>query len=98
MNEHDEPGQIPPLLQEPRQECPPLDWLRRLLECNPFYLVSAACLLYGIYRFTIDPTFRGAELGPISTIFGSLQLYEILLVVTAIFLAWRRIWYDSTLL
>jgi len=99
MNESEASSPIPPPPLKAHYEGQPLShWIRRLLECNPFYLVSAACLLYGIYRFTIDPAFRGAELGPVSTIFGSLQLYEILLVATAIFLAWRRIWYDSTLL
>ncbi|HXI84587.1 MAG TPA: hypothetical protein VNL17_10935 [Verrucomicrobiae bacterium] len=72
--------------------------MRRFLACNPFYLISAACLLYGSYRFTTGPAFRAAELGPVSTIFGSLQIYEMLLATTAIFLASRQIWYDSTLL
>ncbi len=98
MNEHEHAGQIPPLLNQIPDKRTFLYWTRRLLDCNPLYLVSAACLLYGSYLFTIDPAFRGAEFGPITTIFSSLQLYEILLVVTAIILARRQIWYDSTLL
>src|SRR5579859_1007974 len=101
MNEHEQTGQIPqipPLLSQTQDEHPLHYWARRLLDCNPFYLVSAACLLYGSYLFTVDPAYRGAELGPITTIFSSLQLYEILLVATAIMLARRQIWYDSTLL
>ena len=27
-------------------------WLRRFFACNPFYLVSAALLLYGVFRHT----------------------------------------------
>lgn len=85
------------------QQCPPdestlMIWTRRLLACNPFYLVSAACLLYGLYCLTLDPAFREGAISQLATIFGSLQLYEILLVATAIFLASRRIWYDATLL
>jgi len=87
----------PPLLN-PTTESQIFYWCRRLLACNPFYLISAACLLYGMYQLTIDPTFRGEEHRQLATIFGSLQFYEVLLVSTAIFLAWRKIWYDSTLL
>ena len=75
-----------------------LHWLRRLLVCNPFYLISAALLLYGFYRVSVDPGFMGSEPAQLAFNFTSLQLYEILLVVTAVFLARRRIWYDSTLL
>ena len=28
-------------------------WAKRLLACNPFYLLSAALLLYGCYRISI---------------------------------------------
>src|SRR6266853_1775679 len=73
-------------------------WLKLLLACNPFYLVSAALLLYGFYRVSIDPTFLKAEISQLVFNFTSLQFYETLLVITAIFLARRRIWYDSTLL
>ena len=31
-------------------------WMRKFLACNPFYLASAALLLYGVYRVSIDPT------------------------------------------
>ena len=32
-------------------------WLKRFLACNPFYLVSAALLLFGFYRISVDPGF-----------------------------------------
>src|SRR5882672_8161332 len=73
-------------------------WLRRFLACNPFYLVSAALLLYGFYRVSVDPTFLSEERAQLTFNFTSLQFYELLLVITAIFLARRRIWYDSALL
>lgn len=73
-------------------------WVKRFLACNPFYLVSAALLLYGFYRVSVDATFLRGELAQLWFNFGSLQCYEILLVLTAILLARRRIWYDSTLL
>jgi hypothetical protein len=95
-NKHSSP--VPPLLKPALIDQPLSHVMKRLLACNPFYLISAACLLYGSYQFTMAPSFRAAELGPVSTIFGTLQIYELLLVITAIFLASREIWYDSTLL
>lgn len=73
-------------------------WVKRFLACNPFYLVSAALLLYGFYRVSMDANFLRGELAQLWFNFGSLQCYEVLLVLTAILLARRRIWYDSTLL
>jgi len=73
-------------------------WAKRFLACNPFYLVSAALLLYGFYRVSVDANFLRGELAQLWFNFGSLQCYELLLVLTAILLARRRIWYDSTLL
>jgi hypothetical protein len=73
-------------------------WFRRFLACNPFYLVSAALLLYGFYRVSIDPNFLHGEIAQLTFDMTSLQLYELLLVVTAIWLARRSVWYDSTLL
>src|ERR1039457_7214901 len=73
-------------------------WVKRFLACNPFYLVSAALLLYGFYRVSMDANFLRGELVQLWFNFGSLQCYEVLLVLTAILLARRRIWYDSTLL
>ncbi len=73
-------------------------WLKKFLACNPFYLVSAALLLYGFYLVSSDANFPGREVYQLGFNFGSLQFYELLLVATAIFLARRRIWYDSVLL
>ena len=73
-------------------------WLKKFLACNPFYLVSAALLLYGFYLVSSDANFPGREVSQLGFNFGSLQFYEVLLVATAIFLGRRRIWYDSMLL
>src|SRR2546428_4633483 len=73
-------------------------WLKRFFSCNPFYIFSAALLLYGLYRVSIDPHFLSKETSHLIFNFSSLQCYELLLVLTAIFLARRRIWYDSMLL
>jgi hypothetical protein len=37
-------------------------WVKRFLACNPFYLVSAALLLYGFYRVSVDADFLRGEL------------------------------------
>jgi hypothetical protein len=73
-------------------------WLKRFLAGNPFYIVSAALLLYGIYCVSMDPRFSSREIQQMVFNFGSLQVYGIVLTLTALFLARRRIWYDSTLL
>ncbi len=73
-------------------------WLRSFLASNPFYLMSAALLLFGIYRISVGPGLFKTEMAQLAFNFGSLQFYEILLVGTAILLARRAVWYDSTLL
>ena len=106
MNEH-EPSALPPIiaacpssdeLLEQRQPKPVSWWLRKLFACNPFYLVSAALLLFGCYRVSIDAPLFSLETARLLFNFTAVQVYEVLLVVTAIFLARRSIWYDSTLL
>ncbi|MBA4149895.1 MAG: hypothetical protein H0X66_17425 [Verrucomicrobia bacterium] len=72
--------------------------LKWLFSRNPFYIFSAGLLLYAIYRLSIDPRMFATELGQLLFNFGSFQVYELLLVGTAIFLARRQIGYDSALL
>lgn len=98
QNPDEDPVGDSPDLAEPTTERTRPHWLKRCLACNPFYLVSAALLLYGFYRISIDSSFLKEETAHLLFNFASLQIYELLLVVTAIFLAARRIWYDSTLL
>lgn len=94
---------VPPLMPEgvPAQEMQTnasVSWLRRLLVCNPFYLASAALLLFGLSRLTQDPRFLTTETREVLFQFGVLQAYGFLLVGTGLWLARRRIWYDSALL
>jgi hypothetical protein len=104
MNEHDESEIIaPPTISAPldpkRPEPKPFSyWAKRFLVCNPFYLVSAALLLFGMYRISVDRNLFTEEISQLAFNLSSLEFYEALLVMTAIFLAGRRIWYDSTLL
>ena len=77
---------------------PALDWLRRLLVCNPFFLGSAALLLFGLNRLSVDPGFLEREEAKLLFNFSALEAYEILVVATAIVLSRRALWYDSALL
>src|SRR5436190_9694043 len=86
----------PPVIVEP-----PIEWrmwAKRLLICNPFFLCSAALLLFGVNRLSLDPNFLGDETRNLLFNFYALQFYEVLVVATAIVLARRRVWYDSALL
>jgi hypothetical protein len=69
-----------------------------LIRCNPFYLISAVLLLYGVYRASIDPAFFSTEARQVIFNFGSLELYGLMLVGTITLLARRKIWYDAALL
>src|SRR5215469_9013652 len=73
-------------------------WLRKFFACNPFYLMSAALLLYGCYSVSVDETFINGEKARLLFNFSSVQVYELLLVLFAIFLARRCLWYDSMVL
>jgi len=104
MNENDQTG-VPPLIAPapqiiiPPSYPKPLSWwLKKFFASNPFYLVSAMLLLYGCYRVLLEPFFFSQENARLLFNFVSVQTYEVLLVLIAIFLAGRKIWYDSTLL
>ena len=102
MNENSDATNIPDpvsstssheLLASPRSH-----WIKPLLAFNPFYLISAALLLDGFYLISVDPNFLQREISQLVFNFTALQFYEVLLVITAVFLVRRNIWYDSTLL
>jgi hypothetical protein len=83
------------------QPAPAIDvrkWTKRIIAGNPFYLLSAGLLLYGINLLTTDPKLVGAEFSMLRFNFCALVIYELMLVTTAIALARRRIWYDALLL
>src|SRR5678815_1262179 len=73
-------------------------WVSLLLAGNPFYIASAAMLLFAINRLSIDQRFLSGEQAKLLFNFSALQTYELLLIGVAVFLAARRIFYDSTLL
>ena len=77
---------------------PEVRLLKRLLAGNPFYIVSAALLLYSIYGLSVDSRLFSAETPQLFFNFTAFQVYELLLTFTAIILARRTIWYDSALL
>ena len=56
---------LPPLVvSPPAAPAPSADWrhwLRRLFVCNPFFLVSAALLLFGLDKLSGDPGFLGGD-------------------------------------
>jgi hypothetical protein len=66
---------------------PPTDWaywIRRLLVCNPFFLCSAALLLFAINRLYNDSNFlHNDETQKLLFNFSALQIYEVLLIGTA---------------
>src|SRR4029453_119075 len=61
-------------------------------------LISAGLLLYGLNALTTDSGFVGAESSMLRFNFCALAVYEVMLVITAIALARRRIWSDAALL
>ena len=91
-----------PMSADKPEQLPAQDrWLalaKRLLLCNPFYLCSAGLLLYAINRLSVDPDFFSGETQNLLFNFAALEVYELMLVGTAILLAARRVWYDSALL
>jgi hypothetical protein len=72
--------------------------VRYLLAGNPFFILSAVLLLYAMRRLSFDSRLFSTEVSQLIFNFSSFQFYELILIGTAIFLAHRRIWYDSTLL
>lgn len=71
---------------------------RWIVASNPFYLLSALLMLQGIYMVSIDPQMFGQEQSQLAFNFSSLQIYELLLVLTALFLARHQLWHDTALL
>ena len=69
-----------------------------LVAGNPFFLFSPMLLLYGLFSVATEPEMLGQEATSLAFNFSCLGLYEILLVVTAIWLAGRRLTYDASVL
>ncbi len=92
------PQAEPPLTLLPLHHIDWRYWANRLLVCNPFFLCSAALLLFGVNRLSLDPSFLPEEGANLLFNFSALQIYSFLVAGTAILLARRKIWYDSALL
>jgi hypothetical protein len=97
-----EPRFIPPIMPAIAREIPPaIDFsvlFKRFFSCNPFYLLSALLLIFGMYQVSTGAGFSRREMTQLVFNMSSLQVYELLLVITAVFLARRQLWFDSTLL
>ena len=100
--DHPEPEPTAPILppDPPPTPAPPhwREWARRLLVCNPFFLCSAALLLFGVNRLSGEEKLFRDEIQNLLFNFSALQFYEVLVVCTAVVLARRKVWYDSALL
>ena len=82
MNENNQ-ASVPP----PSPSPPPFSWwLRKLFASNPFYPASAALLLFGCYRISLDAPLLSGESDRLLFNFSSVQTYEVLLVLVAMFL------------
>ncbi len=99
--------EIPPAIfaATPPFNDPPLNFtadvlslLRALLARNPFYIISAMLLLWSMRELSLDSRIFPEEFPQLIFNFSAFQAYEWLLAGTAIFLARRRVWYDSGLL
>ena len=72
--------------------------LKKIVICNPLYLVSALCILLGIYFVSIDENLLRSDLVQLLFNFSSLQIYETALILAAAFLFRKKILNDSQLL
>ncbi len=72
--------------------------LSLVIDSNPFFLLSALFMLQGIYMVSVDPQMLGQEQSQLAFNFSALQIYELLLVLTALFLSRRLLLHDTALL
>jgi len=73
-------------------------WLGWIIAGNPFFIISAALLLFGINRLAVDPNFLPIEQTKLLFNFSTLQVYQLVVASLALFLAARGFLYDSSLL
>src|SRR3954467_2172036 len=71
----------------------------RLIEdYNPFYLLSAACMLFGVFALNDSLDWSPIGLRKLLTMIVTLNVYEIVVIGLAIFLLKRNIRRDALLL
>src|SRR6476659_7121791 len=85
------PPPLPSLPPGRRREMRPRRWLVRLVaEHNPFYLLSAACMLASCLALTNTVTWNPIATRRLLTLIVTLNLYEAALLGIALFLVTRR--------
>lgn len=63
---------------------------RAVCDRNPFYLLSAACMLFGCIALTNSSSFSPIKLNRLLMLIATLNFYEVLLIALALFLIVRR--------
>ena len=70
---------------------PPRDWVRRfIVDYNPFFLLSALCMLGGSLALTNSMSWSPVRLQRILLLTATINVYELLLVALGLFLIRRR--------
>lgn len=65
-------------------------FFRRLQDNNPFYFISAGCMLGGCLAITNSLSWSSIPIGRLLTLIGTLNLYEAALIALAFYLIRRR--------
>ncbi|GEM_PF-2106820 len=65
---------------------------------NPFYPLSVALVLLGVFLLSGEEKMFGSELNQLFFNFGSVEFYGLLVALTAVFLFRGQIYYDTLLL
>ncbi len=91
-----EPPLEPPL--EPTPAGPQRSLARLIEDYNPFYLLSAACMLFGIFALNNSLTWSPLPLRRLLTMIVTLNVYELIVIGLAVFLMRRGIRRDALLL
>ncbi|MCH2209455.1 MAG: hypothetical protein MK132_26835, partial [Lentisphaerales bacterium] len=73
-------------------------WNKFIVTCNPWFLSSAVILLFGIYQIRVDEVFLGSEEVEVLYSFFTLQVYEIMALLSAWCFLKRRLNYDAVFL
>ncbi|HAV61624.1 MAG TPA: hypothetical protein DCY13_04575 [Verrucomicrobiales bacterium] len=72
--------------------------LRRVVAGNPFYPLSAALVLLGVFLLAGDERLFASEAEQLHFNFGAVEAYGFIIVATAVFLVRRVIYYDTLML
>src|ERR671913_2259379 len=78
----------PPTPPAPPRNSNPL--LRFLVHHNPFYLLSALCMIAGCYALNAVLDVRSGQVKSILVLVGTLNLYEFMLLGLGVYLIRRR--------